>query len=228
MESTRSMSVRRFTESDFREAMKEMGDQRQHLTALVQLKSAIARDRKDEIARTREKLSEYAALHLKIQLRLEELLRAGTPQGPKIKRNSRPHTKKPPENSMWKNIKEAFEAARPPADPQEEFQRTSQRYRTEKIDTLYAREMFAALQGTKLVLWKSHSIFTPALFCDNPQSACYAMALFYSNWAICPYSRCGKWFMPRQQKQSYCCPQHREAHRVARWREQIKAESKGA
>lgn len=81
--------------------------------------------------------------------------------------------------------------------------------------------------NAQIVLWWADKIgkFIPAIFCANIQAALYLHTFFIApnsgpGFRICPYD--GEQFFQDRSNQEYCCPAHREAHRVARWREQAK------
>jgi len=69
----------------------------------------------------------------------------------------------------------------------------------------------------RVVLWWTGKRFTPALYCMDPKVAPYVFVLTRKTWGVCPH--CGFWFTKERSDQSYCSIAHREAHRVARWRE---------
>jgi hypothetical protein len=63
--------------------------------------------------------------------------------------------------------------------------------------------------------------FRPAIYCPDMKVALYIHNFFIAPLAgpgfrICPYD--GEQFFQKQPNQDYCCPAHREAHRVARHR----------
>lgn len=91
---------------------------------------------------------------------------------------------------------------------------------------IFSIEMSHALKDAHLILWWSGKRLQPAIFCKDCTTAAYATALFGRRWKVCPYSACGKWFSPTSAKQEYCCPKHREAYRVARWRQRRRRKSK--
>lgn len=74
----------------------------------------------------------------------------------------------------------------------------------------------------RVVLWLFDGKFIPAIFCQNIRVALYIHAFFLApageaSFRICP--KCGKQFFQKRANQDYCCPPHREAHRVARLRD---------
>jgi hypothetical protein len=78
-----------------------------------------------------------------------------------------------------------------------------------------------ALDSVRLVLWWSGGKFRPALFCSDPTSALFTFILMRivagKGWGVCLH--CGVFFVQKRSDQAYCTIAHREAHRVARWRE---------
>jgi hypothetical protein len=80
------------------------------------------------------------------------------------------------------------------------------------------------LREARLVLWWRDKSFRPALWCPDMKTAWYARALLKvvggKGFCICPH--CGAWFVQDRPDQIYCKVSHREAYRVARWREQKK------
>ena len=89
---------------------------------------------------------------------------------------------------------------------------------------LVAYEVSEALKHCRLVLWWTGGAFRPALWCPTLKTAFYARALLsfvgITKFRVCPY--CGRPFFQKRSNQQYCKIEHREAHRVARWREQQK------
>jgi len=77
-----------------------------------------------------------------------------------------------------------------------------------------------ALRDSHLVLWWSGQVFKTAILCPNMKAAFYARALLGAI-RICPH--CTETFFPQRADQNYCSVPHREAHRVARWRANNKA-----
>jgi len=83
----------------------------------------------------------------------------------------------------------------------------------------------APLQEAQIVLWWMRGSFRPAIYCNNMTTALYVHTFFVVptggiGFRICPH--CSEQFFQDRPNQEYCCPAHREAHRVARWREQKK------
>jgi hypothetical protein len=81
---------------------------------------------------------------------------------------------------------------------------------------------------SEIVLWLVDGTFRPAIYCSDTKTALYIHTFFIASigglgWRICPYSHCEKkQFFQDKPNQDYCCPAHREAHRVARWRDERK------
>ena len=88
--------------------------------------------------------------------------------------------------------------------------------------------------NAQIVLWWAEGSFRPAIYCSDKKTALYLHTFFIApngglGWRICPYSHCKKQeFFQDRPNQDYCCPAHREAHRVARWRNEkkLRAEEK--
>jgi hypothetical protein len=81
------------------------------------------------------------------------------------------------------------------------------------------------LQNAQVVLWWMDGEFRPAIFCPDPKTALYIHTFFLApagglGFRICPYD--GEQFFQDRPNQEYCCPAHREAHRVARFRDNKK------
>ena len=77
-----------------------------------------------------------------------------------------------------------------------------------------------ALDDVRLVLWwfqKGGEVLTPAIFCPDLKTAIFVKGLL-EEIRCCP--RCEKLFIPKNSKVEYCSPAHRDAHRMARWRQQ--------
>src|ERR1700674_1144106 len=85
-----------------------------------------------------------------------------------------------------------------------------------------------ALDSVRLVLWWSGSRFRPALFCSDPKSALFTFILMRivagKGWGVCLH--CGAFFVQKRSDQTYCTIAHREAHRVARWRERFRSKNR--
>lgn len=84
--------------------------------------------------------------------------------------------------------------------------------------------------NTHVVLWWADRIgkFIPAIFCVDVQTALYLHTFFIAptggpGFRICPYD--GEQFFQDRPNQDYCCPAHREAHRVARFRNERKLQA---
>ncbi|HEY6351482.1 MAG TPA: hypothetical protein VI636_18925 [Candidatus Angelobacter sp.] len=84
---------------------------------------------------------------------------------------------------------------------------------------LFLYEVSKALQEAKFVLWWNGEDFKPGLWCEQTKVAFYAYALS-GMLRICPH--CSEAFCPERPDQNYCSVEHREAHRVARWRSKQK------
>lgn len=91
-----------------------------------------------------------------------------------------------------------------------------QRWRA--TDYNYSRLLTQKLKNTRLVMWSSrekYQRFLPALFCRDKQTAVFAMRLA-GTLRVCP--KCETPFVPTAGNVAYCSPEHRNAHRVARFR----------
>ncbi len=78
------------------------------------------------------------------------------------------------------------------------------------------------LTSAQIVLWWSKEGFRPALYCEDLKTAFYVRSIFHIATGgrailICPH--CGDPFVQKRSNQDYCLPAHRDAHRVARFRE---------
>jgi hypothetical protein len=83
------------------------------------------------------------------------------------------------------------------------------------------------LLNAQIVLWweDRKEKFIPAIFCLDVRTALYLHTFFIATtggpgFRICPYD--GEQFFQDRPNQDYCCPAHREAHRVARFRNERK------
>jgi hypothetical protein len=214
-----SFPVRRFKDADLRHVHELMGKSgTDRFVALVRLHSAIARKQRQDIESAREQLCSAVSHEYKVAQRAE---RWSKEFGTFKQRKKRASIY--PKGSLEDEVYQMTHVG----DLTDEYEALTTRYRTEDPVRLFAVEMSAALKDhVHLVLWLSGTRATPALLCDDPVPAAYAYALFGRRWRVCPYSACGKWFIVTKTKQDYCCPKHREAHRVARWRKRHKTEPK--
>jgi len=89
-----------------------------------------------------------------------------------------------------------------------------------EIRLLMSEEISKALESVRLVLWFSPAGFRIALYCPHVKTALYVFCLlsFVSGAGIAVCPKCGKLFQQQRSNQNYCSIEHREAHRVARWR----------
>lgn len=81
------------------------------------------------------------------------------------------------------------------------------------------------LENAQVVLWWINGEFRPAIYCPDAKTALYIHTFFLApvgglGFRICPYD--GEQFFQERPNQEYCCPAHREAHRVARFRDKQK------
>lgn len=83
-----------------------------------------------------------------------------------------------------------------------------------------SRTVSSGLSKSRLVLWWTGKRFLPALFCPDAETGLYVLVLLAKvrgkALVVCP--QCGKPFLRKRSDQNYCSMQHREAHRMARWR----------
>lgn len=82
--------------------------------------------------------------------------------------------------------------------------------------------------STQIVLWWIDGKFRPAIHCEDSTAALYIHTFFIAptggiGYRICP--KCTDQFLQDRPNQDYCCPAHREAHRIARFRAQQKQNS---
>jgi hypothetical protein len=75
--------------------------------------------------------------------------------------------------------------------------------------------------NTNIVLWWNAGRFYPGIFCLDMTTALYVHTFFIAptgglGFRICPH--CHDQFLQDRPNKEYCCPAHREAHRVARFR----------
>jgi hypothetical protein len=83
-------------------------------------------------------------------------------------------------------------------------------------------EAVGPLLHANIVLWWFKNAFRPAIYCMDAKAALYVHTFFLApngevGFRICPYD--GEQFFQDRANQEYCCPAHREAHRVARFRD---------
>ena len=79
--------------------------------------------------------------------------------------------------------------------------------------------------SSQIALWEVRGEFRPAIYCTDLNTALYIHTFFIAptgglGFRICPYD--GEQFFQDRPNQDYCCPAHREAHRVARFRNREK------
>jgi hypothetical protein len=81
----------------------------------------------------------------------------------------------------------------------------------------YSGLMSDVFKGARLVVWYSEQEgrLQPALYCRDWKTAAFLLA-FMQHFRECP--KCHTVFVPSADNVDYCTPEHREAHRVARWR----------
>jgi hypothetical protein len=77
----------------------------------------------------------------------------------------------------------------------------------------------------QIVLWWFEGAPRPAIYCRDARAALYIHTFFLApagalSFRICPYD--GEQFFQERPNQDYCCVAHREAHRVARFRDNKK------
>ena len=84
------------------------------------------------------------------------------------------------------------------------------------------------LLNAQIVLWWWEKQFIPAIFCLDMTSALYLHTFFIAptgelGFRVCPH--CHHSFFQERTNQDYCVPAHRDAHRVARFRNVKKLEA---
>jgi hypothetical protein len=236
MRSQTRLPVRRFGDADFTNATKLMGDGgAKRFIALRLLQTAIANNQQQDITKAREKLCAAVASDYR---EADARERSFPPDKQKNKRTSIY-----PKDSLMDELHRVLKP-----DLSDEAEMLKRRYLNEDPVSLFAMEMSGSLGGNplhrkeftedgrrrfisegvgvQLIQWRSGKRLTPAVYCPDLETAAYAAALFGSRWKVCPHLSCGKWFIPTRAKQDFCCPAHREAHRVARWRARKKTKSK--
>jgi hypothetical protein len=89
----------------------------------------------------------------------------------------------------------------------------------------YISLMADMFQSARLVIWFSEKEerLMPALYCPDWKTAAFVMT-FTGRLRVCP--KCSTIFTPSADNVDYCSPAHREAHRVARWRDRQTREKK--
>jgi hypothetical protein len=90
---------------------------------------------------------------------------------------------------------------------------------------LLSYEVSERVRLIQTALWWANGDFRPAIYCMDVETALYIHTFLIAptggkGFRICPY--CTDQFFQDQPNQDYCCPPHREAHRVARWRHEQK------
>jgi hypothetical protein len=89
------------------------------------------------------------------------------------------------------------------------------------LHRLISYEVSRSVELASAALWWWKGAFRPAIYCSNIETALYFHTFFIAptgeiGFRICPY--CTDQFFQKRPNQDYCVPAHREAHRVARWR----------
>jgi hypothetical protein len=193
--------VRLFTHRDFECAFKTMEpDEREHLGALVQLRTAIQQNDAYDIARAREKLSH--ALTLRRQ-RHQELgwINFETETQVKLAGAARQlYGLKPGSERQALEMHHGYRLG--PLSQEDD-------------NWLLGAEFSRALCNLRFELWLEGTRLVPALYCSDRTTAAYTFALVRA-WGLCPH--CSFPFEQRNSKQIYCTAAHGIAHRVARLR----------
>lgn len=81
------------------------------------------------------------------------------------------------------------------------------------------------LKDVRMVLWFSpekHALL-PAAYCLDLKTALLVKSFMTTRLLVCPH--CLKMFVPSKTSVQYCCPAHRDAYRIARWRAKKKEEA---
>lgn len=118
-----------------------------------------------------------------------------------------------------------------------EFRSREAKSAPEFLVELYAKEITSAIlskpvvdatdeespqsKPPQIVNWYFEGGFRPAIYCEDLKSALYIHTFLLAPTGVvgfraCPYD--GAHFFQDRPNQEYCCPAHREAHRVARFR----------
>jgi hypothetical protein len=96
---------------------------------------------------------------------------------------------------------------------------------------LLSYEVSQRVGGANIALWLVDGTFRPAIYCPDTETALYIHTFFIVptgglGWRVCPFTHCKtKEFFQKKPNQEYCIPAHREAHRVARFRNKKKLET---
>ncbi len=81
-----------------------------------------------------------------------------------------------------------------------------------------------------LVMWYSERAarYFPALHCPDWETAVLVFALVggYRGVQVCAYRKCNEVFSPNKAGQLCCCAKHTNAERIARWRDNKRAEDR--
>jgi hypothetical protein len=185
--------VRPVTLKDVKEtAVKLKGIEGKQFNALLALRGALEAQDNLAMAKAKERMEQV------YQLQESELI---------------PHTKSPENEEMRQFWAYMIESLRPgPKAKQNPY----------RLLSLEVSNAVGHLNA-QIVLWWADRIgrFIPAIFCLDVQTALYLHTFFIAptggpGFRICPYD--GEQFFQDRPNQEYCCPAHREAHRVARFR----------
>jgi hypothetical protein len=93
------------------------------------------------------------------------------------------------------------------------------------LHRLISYEVSCSVRLANAGLWWWRGAFRPAIYCLDIETALYFHTFFIAptgkiGFRICPY--CTDQFFQQRPNQDYCRVAHREAHRVARWRNKKK------
>jgi len=124
-----------------------------------------------------------------------------------------------------------------PSKSTSDFRSKEAKSAPEFLAELYAKEITSAIlsepviyalndepsrsKPPQIVNWYFGGNFRPAIYCEDLKSALYIHTFLLAPTGVvgfraCPYD--GAHFFQDRPNQEYCCPAHREAHRVARFR----------
>jgi len=200
--------VRMFKDSDLKNAKRHLTEtEAKHFHAVMALVQAL-RDPKDSIALKKAR----AAIESSYELRRTEP-RFGGPPLPGLAEGLAKYVGMSPQHSLevWEGKRAGPRAAANPAW---------------QLSFELSNELSL---GARLVLWWTPDRrFCPAIWCQDMKTAFYVRALLTAfggkGLRICPH--CSEPFFQERRDQDYCSVQHREAHRVARWRAAKASKSK--
>jgi hypothetical protein len=127
-------------------------------------------------------------------------------------------SERPPESSRRFELWNAFYGPDGRRSRSEHFANTMEKMG--KHQTTVAGIVSEALGRARFVLWASRGRFVPAIFCDNLESAIYALALpmFAGGRSLGVCEWCRQIFVKSRVDQLCCTTRHASHARVSRWR----------